>query len=518
MSGRRAAWAAFAAGLALVAGGCSDDAEPRGDAHAGGSLVIAEATAPESLDPALAASPVARRAAWLAYTPPLTYRRVEGEDGTDLVPALAEELPESSEDGRSYSFRLRSGLRYSDGRPLRASDFERAVARSLRLSPRGRALWGDVVGARAYAAGEGDSTDIRGIAANDRNGRVRIELENPDRLFPYALASLAAAPVPRGTPLRDLSAKPPPGIGPYRVSQVRSGGDVLLTRRRDWTLPNVPAGNAQEIVTRTIPDQAERVDAVIDGRADLVEGESPLRRLADIRSRYKDRYAEYPTLRTLYVTMDASRRPFRDGDVRRALAYALDARVLAQLHDGFMQTACNMLPPEVAGYRALDPCPYGARDGDADLVEASRLVAEAGADGMRVRVAGGADPRARELARYLATTLRKIGLAARIVPPASGAEVAFAVADPPLPHPGGYLRGVDDPVLAARVELLEQETGAREAEEEWAAVDADVVERAYRAPYGVATAGVLASERLDMGRCARFHPVVGMDYSSICLR
>ncbi|MDP9135444.1 MAG: ABC transporter substrate-binding protein, partial [Actinomycetota bacterium] len=381
MSRGRSGCALAAVALALAAAGCSDDAEPRGDAHAGGSLVVAEATAPGSLDPALATTAVARRAAWLAYTPPLTYRRVEGEDGTDLVPALSEELPETSDDGRSYSFRVRPGLRYSNGMVLRASDFERAVARSLRLSPQGRDLWGDVVGARAYAQAESDSTDIRGIAVNDRSRRVRIELESPDRLFPYALATLAAAPVPRDTPLRELSSDPPPGIGPYRVAQVRRGGDVVLERRRDWELPGIPAGNAQEIVTRTIPDRAARVDAVIDGRADLVEGESPLRLLADIRSNYKGRYAEYPTLRTLYVAIDASRSPFRDADVRRALSYALDARVLTQLHDGFMRTACNMLPPEVAGYRTLDPCPFGARDGDADLVEASQLVQAAGATG-----------------------------------------------------------------------------------------------------------------------------------------
>jgi peptide/nickel transport system substrate-binding protein len=517
MSGARSLLVLAAIALALVAAGCSDDAEPRGDAHAGGSLVVAEATAPGSLDPALVTTPVARRAAWLAYTPPLTYRRVEGEDGTDLVPALSEELPETSDDGRSYSFRLRPGLRYANGMLLRASDFERAVARSLRLSPHGRALWGDVVGARAYARGDGKSTDIRGIAVGDRTGRVRIELENPDRLFPYALASLAAAPVPRGTPLRDLSADPPPGIGPYRVAQVRRGGDVVLERRRDWRLPGIPAGNAQEIVTRTIPDPAERVDAVIDGRADLVEGESPSAMLPDIRSSYKGRYSEYPTLRTLYVALDATRRPFRSGDVRRALAYALDARVLAQLHEGFMQPACNMLPPEVAGHQALDPCPYGARDGDADLVEASRLVEEAGATGAVVRVADGKDARGRRLARYLAATLRKVGLEARVVG-GGDAQVAFAAAEPLRPHPSGYLSGIDDPVLAARVELLEQEHDADDAEQEWAGVDEEVVNRAYRAPYGVETAGVLASKRLDMQRCARFHPVSGMDYSSLCLR
>ncbi|HEU0019002.1 MAG TPA: ABC transporter substrate-binding protein [Thermoleophilaceae bacterium] len=517
MGSARAGCLLALAALAATAVGCSDDAEPRVEAGAGGSIVVAEASPPGSLDPALVTTATARRAAWLAYTPPLTYRRAEGEDGTDLVPALAEELPETSDDGRSYSFRLRPGLRYSDARVVRASDFERAVARSLRLSPRGIALWGDVVGARAYARGEGGSTDIRGIAVDDRTGRVRIELENPDRLFRYALASLAAAPVPPGTPLRDLSDDPPPGVGPYRVAQVRRGGDVVLERRRDWSLPGIPAGNAQQIVTRTIPDRAVRVDAVVDGRADLVEGESPQRMLPDIRSSYKSRYAEYPTLRGLYVSIDASRAPFRDGDVRRALSYALDARVLAQLHDGFMQPACNMLPPVVAGYRALDPCPYGERDGDADLVEASRLVEDAGAAGARVRVADGSDPRGRRLARYLATTLRKIGLSARVVR-GGDAQVAFAASQPAIPHPAAYLDGVDDPVLAARVELLEQQQDAEDAEQEWAAVDEDVVSGAYGAPYGVATAGVLASKRLDMLRCARFHPVVGMDYSSVCLR
>jgi len=517
MPSSRTACAIATVVLAVVATGCSDDSDPRDEAGAGGSIVVAEASAPGSLDPALVATPSARRAAWLAYTPPLTYRRAEGDDGTELVPGLSEEMPETSDDGRSYSFRLRPGLRYSSGELVRASDFERAVARSLRLSPEGLELWGDVVGARAYARGDGSSTDIRGISVNDRGGRVRIELERPNRLFPYALASLAASPAPRGTPLRELSAKPPAGVGPYRVAQVRRGGDVVLERRRDWRLPGIPAGNAQEIVTRTIADRAARIDAVIDGRADLVEGESPQALLPDIRSSYKTRYAEYPTLRTLYVAIDASRAPFRNGDVRRALSYALDARVLAQLHDGFMQPSCNMLPPAVAGYQTLDPCPFGERDGDADLVEASRLVADANAEGAIVRVADGRNARGRRMARYLATTLRKVGLSARIVD-SGHAQVRFATAAPAIPHPARYLDGTDDPVLDARVELLEQEQDAADAEQDWAAVDEDVVTRAYRAPYGVGTAGVLASERLDMPRCARFHAVFGMDYSSVCLR
>lgn len=512
----RAAGAALAA-AALTVAGCSGDAEPRGDAREGGSIVVAEAAAPDSLDPALASSAAARRTAWLAYTPPLTYGRVEGKGGTELVPALTEQLPETSDDGRTYTFSFRPGLRYANGVPLRAGDFERGVARSLRLNPRAADAFGAVVGARAYARSKRSHVDVEGIVADERERSVRIELETPDRLFPFALASTLAAPVPIGTPLRDLSEDPPPGIGPYRVSQVRRSGDVVLERRPDWRLAGVPAGNAQEIVTRTIPDRAERVRAVLDGRADLVEGESPLRMLPDIRSKHKDRYEEHPTLRSLYVAIDARRAPFRDADVRRALAFALDSGLLARTYDGFLEPSCNVLPPEVAGYRKLDPCPYGERIGNADLVEASRLVEASGARGAPVTVADGRDRRGRRVARYLAQTLRKIGLRARVTP-APGAQAAFRIANPAVPHPSGYLDAVDDPVLRARVDLLEQEADATDVEQEWAEVDEEVVKRAYVAPYGVATAGVLASRRLDMENCARFHPVVGMDYSSVCVR
>ena len=293
------ALAIVVAATAFGAASCSDDATLGGNASQGGSVVVAEAEPPNSLDPALASTPAALRAAWLAYTPPLTYRRVEGSSGTDLVPALAEELPEVSDDGRTYTFAFRPGLRYANGQPLRASDFERAVARSLRLAPAATDLFGDIVGARAYARSRERGADIAGIAVNEGQRLVRIELDTPDRLFPYALASLRAAPVPGGTALSELTARPPAGIGPYSVAQVRRSGDVLLVRRPDWDIPAVPEGNPQQIVTRTIPGLAERVRAVRAGRADLVEGESPVRLLADIRSEPGDSYEEHRTLRSL---------------------------------------------------------------------------------------------------------------------------------------------------------------------------------------------------------------------------
>lgn len=493
--------AALAAVLAAVfaVSGCRDDATLTSNPNQGGSVVIAEAEPPDSLDPALASTPAARRTAWLAYTPPLTYRRVEGQGGTELIPALLEDMPERADDGRTYTLKVKRGVRYSNGQVLRASDLADAIERSRRLNP---------AALRAFSG-------VTAIGWNNRRRTVEIDLREPDRLFPYLLATTWAAPVPRGTPFRDLSRRPPPGIGPYRVRQVRRGGDVVLERLDRWDLPGIPAGNPREIVTRTIPELAERVRAVRSGQADLVEGESPVRLLPDIRS--EPGYEEHRTLRTLYLSIDPSRTPFRDVDARRAVGTALDAQDLARIYDGFLQPSCNVLPPDVPGYSAPESCPFGDRSRDADLIEAARLIDDAEADGAPVGVAAGKDARGRALTSWLVETLRKIGLNARAVPPGR-AHIAFATTNPAVPHPAPYLRSVDDPVLRARAELLEQESDARDAAREWAELDRDVVSAAYLAPFGVQTAGVLASRRLDLATCSRFHPVVGMDYSSVCLR
>ncbi len=511
--------AALAVG-ALAGAGCSGDDEiSREDPRQGGSLVVALPSPPESMDPALASSPSARRMVWLAYTPVLTYKHVEGIEGSRLAPALSEEMPEVSKGGRVYSFTFREGLRYSDGARLRASDFERAVSRAVRLNPRALALYGDVVGAREHARSDSPSRDIRGISSDDRTGEVRMRLRRPDRLFSYALASTWTAPVPARTPVRDLSSRPPPGIGPYRVARVAESGDVVLVRNARWRLPAVPAGHVEEIASRTIPDRRQRVRAALDGRVDVFEGEPPVRLLPDARSKYEDRYEEHPTQAALYLAMDLRRPPFDDEAVRRAVSYSLDVSLLTRIYDGFMRPSCNVLPPTVPGYRRLDPCPFGERLGDADLVEASRLVERADATGAVVRLSPSGGRRERALNRYLKRTLEKIGLSVRLLPRgrARRAQIRFVTRAPAIPHPALYLGSLGDTVLRVRSSLLAQDEAPVEDVREWADVDREVVGRAYIAPYGVSTVGVLTSERVNTTDCSRFHPVLGMDYGSICL-
>ena len=80
---------------------------------------------------------------WLVYTPLLTYPHVEGEAGAELIPGLAEDLPEISEDGTTYTLTLRDGLKFSDGTDVKASDFEHTIKRVLNLESGGSAVLPD---------------------------------------------------------------------------------------------------------------------------------------------------------------------------------------------------------------------------------------------------------------------------------------------------------------------------------------------------------------------------------------
>ncbi len=521
----RGAGAAVVAVLAVsagLAGGCVGDEERDGEGNAfkGGSIDVALENEPGSLDPAVASDPGAVRALWLVHTPPLTYARAEGRAGTRLVPGLAAGEPRMSENSRHVSFEFRGGLRYSDRRPLRAGDFEVAVKRALRLHPDGLELFGNIEGAPAYARAPLPSGDLPGVAADDRTGEVRIALREPDPAFLYALASPLAAPVPQGTEVRDLTAAPPPGIGPYRLAAGRRGTAFVLARTRGFRLPGVPEGNV-DVISGVVRDPASATRSAIDGFTDVVEGRPPLDLLPNVRSEFKNRYSEYPTLAVHDIAMNPATPPFDQEDVRRAVAFSLDEAALARLRDNFLDPACNELPPAVAGYERLDPCPFGEREDDSDLVRARELIDAADPPLARVLVASASGVRDPRLEGYLVSTLRKIGLRARVARTtlqrrASG--LAYARRLPLVPHPARYLESVSGAVLDTRIALLELEGAPEDAEAKWAEMDREAVEGATVAPYGVETTGVLFSERMDVANCPRFHPVFGLDWSSLCLR
>ena len=145
-------------------------------------------------------------------------------------------------------------------------------------------------------------------------------------------------------------------------------------------------------------NQERRTDQTLSGLLDVTQGQPPADRLPQIRSEYKARYREYATLTSRYLAFDLDSPPFTDQDMRRAVSFALDLRTLSRLENGFLAATCNAIPPQVPGYVAFDPCPYGTREGDSDLVRAEQLARGSGERETRVLVDGGTGPRAGPLA------------------------------------------------------------------------------------------------------------------------
>jgi peptide/nickel transport system substrate-binding protein len=300
-----------------------------------------------------------------------------------------------------------------------------------------------------------------------------------------------------------------------------------MRRRRRLHLPGVPGGNVDRIAVRIVPSPEQQARRVIAGTLDYAPDAPPPELLPLIRSKYRDRYGEHRTVSSYWLALNSRRKPFDDERVRRAVNYALDPDKLRRLFLGFLEPSCNLLPPDMAGYRRLDPCPYGAR---ANLVRAEQLVDKAHARGARVTLVASRDGYGPRISRYFASTLTKIGLRARRRLVAGGLGAARATGSTQavlsgwqagLPHPAELVRlvrGQDAAVDVEGASLAHEPLDDDTAPDDWAALDRRLVEGGYVAPYGSAKRGVFLSERLDFVNCSRFQPVYGTDWSSFCLK
>ena len=201
------------------------------------------------LDPALTYTVNGIEPLWLVYTPLITYKRAEGQAGAELIPGLAEDLPEISADGKTYKLTLRKGYKYSDGTPVKASDFEHAIKRVAQPRVGRSAFYLGIEGAQDYLdAGKADG-DISGITTDDKTGDITIKLTAPDGSFTNVLAMWFAGPVPGDTPFKNLTKDPPPGVGPYMVTESVPNRQFVLEKNaelRQEPDPGCPAGQHRQ--------------------------------------------------------------------------------------------------------------------------------------------------------------------------------------------------------------------------------------------------------------------------------
>jgi peptide/nickel transport system substrate-binding protein len=402
-------------------------------AHRGGTLrVLASTQQGIAIDWLAEASyaPVPGQVTSLAYDGLVAYRRVSGAGGATLVGALATTAPAPSSGGRTYVFRLRPGVHYSDGTLVQPEDFRASIERFLHVT---RKLFPPfytvIVGARRCMREAAPCDLSRGIETDRRARTITVHLTRPDGDFLHKLTVPFAYVVPAGTPARLTGDRPPPGTGPYRVASwdAKRGGTLVRNPHfRSWSPEARPAGFADRIEVRARPPESTeaQIADVQRGRADLTVIAGPFgsalgrERLAALAASSPGRLHSSPQPTTEWMFLNVRRRPFDRIRVRRAVNLATDRARIVELAGGLevVRATCKIVPTAFPGHEP--DCPYTAAPTAGggwtapDVERARRLVKESGRAGERVVVH--VPLFARDIGRYFVGLLDDLGFRASL--------------------------------------------------------------------------------------------------------
>jgi peptide/nickel transport system substrate-binding protein len=533
---RRAVLCAALAAVCFVLSACGGSGDSSGETLRG-----TYAVAPDYLDPSLSLTLEGWTALQNSYLPLLTYAHKNGLAGTKLIPALARDLPEASDGGRRYTLYLRHGLEYSDGTPVRASDFKFSIERLFRLNSGGASLYDGIVGAERFE--KTHKGGISGIGTDDRSGRIVIRLKEPSGVFPDKLGLLYAAVLPSDTPEEDQTAHPPPATGPYVITHVKVGRAWEYRRNPVWAsrnsklMPALPSGHVDAIKIAVVHNQNSQVAEIEQGKSDWMKNPPPPARFGELERRFDGtQFRAEPTISVFYFWMNTQRPPFDDVRVRRAVNYALDPAALERIYSGTIRASQQVLPPGMPGYRPYQPYPH-------DLAKAKRLVAEA-------------DPRDRDITvwainihpndeagEYYAQVLERLGfhVKLKLVAGANYFTLIGNRATPELdtgwgnwlldyPHPNDYFESqligesiaeigntnwaqFDDPAVNAKTRQLGREPLGPRQIREYADLDRQVMRQAPWAPFGNITLATFVSSSIDLEKVI-VSPIYGQDLTS----
>jgi peptide/nickel transport system substrate-binding protein len=532
----------------VVIAACGDDDDDGGGGGAGdtGGTITVASVGPDNADPVLFQTIQAVQVFQLAYTPLVMYAHEEGKAGTEIVPGLADEVPEPTNDGKTYEFQLRDGLVYSDGSNVKASDFENTIKRLLKLGSAWSGFYTGIEGAAEFTEKGNFKADIPGIETNDQTGEISITLTEPDTKILYALAEPYAAPTPAAkSPPRSLK-QPPPGVGPYTIEVVDFSREWVLRKNpRFPNIPGLPKGNFDRINVAVSDNVSRMTQDVISGRADFTTEDPTGDQLPQVRQQYADRIRESANPPNVYYFfMNVTLPPFDKQAAREAVNYAIDSNALVRIFGGRLQPGCTFLPPQLTGYQEFD-CKYGDPTGKPDMARAQQLVKQSGYEGEKVTVwTNNKDPRP-AIADYLRDLLNQMGFDAdtktldqqvyfeQIGLKRSKAQIGFTDWYQDYPHPGDFFEPllssdalktevtfnqgfVSDPRIDKTLDELRGER-PEDVADEWGQIDEYVVnDKAYVAPYGYEESTSFFSERMDAQNCAGIHPVYKNDWLLFC--
>ncbi|MDO0973278.1 ABC transporter substrate-binding protein [Mycolicibacterium frederiksbergense] len=517
------------------------------DASGGGEINITMTSFPDYIDPQLSYTLEGWEVLYNTYTPLLTYKHAKGEEGTAVVPGLAEGMPEISPDGKTYKLKLRQGMKYSDGTPIKASDFTYAIQRLFKADSGGSVFYSGIVGAPEYAEGTADT--ISGIVTDDATGDITITLDGPNGTFENVLGLPFAAPVPPSTPLSDdATNNPPASSGPFMITSVEA--PQTLTMERNPNFQSVLDAGATEVADASVDkiivtqnkSNTAQVTGVEQNTIDFMVDPPDADRLQEVKTRFGERFRMEESINTYYFWMNNQTAPFNDVRVRQAVNYAIDPEALNRVFGGRMHPTQQVLPPGMPGYEEykLYPGP--------DMNRAKALLAEANPADRDITVWTNDEPDRKRIGEYYHDVLNQLGFNATLKVIAGDVyfttignqstpdlDTGFGNWFQDFPHPDDFFRPLLNsdailptngnnfsrasyPELDAKMdELLTKQLTEGDTEAQYAALDKAYMEQAAWAPYGNEQFTTFVSDRIDFDK-AYHHLLFNQDWSALALK
>ncbi|MGC4978652.1 ABC transporter substrate-binding protein [Streptomyces sp. DT199] len=349
----------------------------------GGTATYEHSDVPDSLDPGNTYYGWVQNFSRLYGRTLTTFKPAAGKEGLEVVPDLAEGLGKSSPDAKTWTYKVRAGVKFQDGTPVTSKDVKYAIERS-NFAP--EALSNGPTYFKAYLEGgdkykgpykDKSAEGLKSIETPD-DRTIVFKLKQPFADFDYLATFSQTAPVPQA---KDTGAKYVQAIqstGPYQFQSYEEGRGATLVRNKQWDAKTDP-------IRKALPDKITikfKVNPVtVDNNllsdkitADAAgTGVQPQTQPKVLRGKYANQTDSSYAGATQYIALNVNVKPFDNADCRKAVQWGLDKQSVLDAMGGSPKgdVATTLLPPSVNGYTKFDTYATDGHKGDVAKAKAA---------------------------------------------------------------------------------------------------------------------------------------------------
>ncbi|MCX4814010.1 ABC transporter substrate-binding protein [Streptomyces sp. NBC_01239] len=391
----------------------------------GGTVTYELSDVPDSFDPGNTYYAYMYNFSRLYARPLMTFEPGPGSKGNTLVPDLAASKGVSSDGGKTWTYKLRSGLKYQDGSAITSKDVKYAVERSnfardvLSLGPNYFQQF--LVGGKDYKGPYKDKSadGLKSIQTPD-DTTIVFHLNTAFQEFDYLVAAPQTAPVPQAKDTGVDYVKNIVSSGSYQFQSYQDGKQAVLVRNKNWNAASDPLRKQYpDKIVVNLKVNADTIDKdVLAGNAIDMGGtgvqaatQAQLLTSADKKAGTDNTFGG----RLVYMAINTKVKPFDNIQCRKAVEYAID-KVSVQTAEGGPirgEIASTVLPPDITGYQKDDQ--YATTGNKGDVTKAKDALKACGKTAISTNLSARSDrPQEISAATAIINSLKAVGINASL--------------------------------------------------------------------------------------------------------